>query len=84
MVAFLVPFIVTTVGARLVPDEVVYSRTALVWYQKRAVHEYSLTRSVLTTAQGLFSESISVIRRNSMSRGDLLLETEQGKHATGD
>ena len=41
MVASLVLFIVTTVGARLVPDEVVNS----------------LTQSVLTHAQGLFSES---------------------------
>ena len=56
MVASLVLFIVTTVGARLVPDEVVNSRTDLVWYRTRTVREYSLTRSVLTHAQGLFSE----------------------------
>ena len=56
MVASLVLFIVTTVGACLVPDKVVNSRTDLVWYRTRTVREYSLTRSVLTHAQGLFSE----------------------------
>ena len=57
MVASLVLFIVATVGARLVPDEVVNSLTDLVRYQTRSVSEYSLTQSVLTQAQGLFSES---------------------------
>ena len=56
MVASLVLFIVTTVGARLVPDEVVNSLTDLVRYQTRSVSEYSLTQSVLTHAQRLFSE----------------------------
>ena len=42
MVASLVLFIVTTVGARLVPDKVVNSRTDLVWYWTRTVREYSL------------------------------------------
>ena len=56
MVAFLVPFIVITVGPSPVPDKVVYSRTALVRYRTEAVREYSMTPSVLTNALGLFSE----------------------------
>ena len=48
-------------GPCLGSNQAVYSRTALVWYQTRAVREYSLTRLVLTNAMGFFLRFVSLV-----------------------